>query len=342
MGDRFFSKIQYGPEIVSTHGTAVAATKMLIGGKVSAVTTDRTPRAVVEDIGLRAESTRMVFEQLQVKESLSIPEGYFQALPLLLGCGLKGGITPAPVTGGKTDYLWDFTPALTFGTLNAPDSFTLEKGDNTQAFETEYCMVERIKISGQVAQGAEDAPVSIDADFFGRQWTAGSFTGSIPIPAVTGMNSKLARLYLDTTWAGAGGTELANALRSFEVDILTGVHPTFTGSANKYFNVHQEGMIAVMLTLTLEGSTAANAIRTAFAVDPQVLAVARLSIIGPTIPTATPHSLNITIGGMWDEVIPLGEEDRGNNLTTCVLRGLYDATGAKMFTCNVVTDVALY
>jgi hypothetical protein len=342
MGERFFSKIQYGKEVKTTHGTAVAASKMLIGGKVSAVSADRKPRAIVEDIGLRAESTRMVHEQLLVTETLSIPEGYFQALPLLFGCGVKGDITPAPVTGGKTDYLWPFTPAVTFGTLNAPDSFSLQKGDDVQAFLTDYGMIERIKISGQVGQGAEDAPVSIEADFFSRQWTAGSFTGAIGIPAVTGMNAKLARLYLDTTWAGVGGTELTNALRSFEIDILTGVHPKFTGSANKYFNTHGEGLLAAMLTLTLEGAAAANAIRTAFAVDPQVLQVAQLTITGPIIPTATAHSLKFCLGGMWDEVIPLAEEDRGNNLTTCVLRGLYDPTGAKIFTLDVVTDISVY
>lgn len=40
MGNRFFSKVQYGKE--STRGTAVAATKILLG-QVPAVGNDRKP-----------------------------------------------------------------------------------------------------------------------------------------------------------------------------------------------------------------------------------------------------------------------------------------------------------
>lgn len=340
MGDRFFSMQQYGKE--TTRGTAVAATRKFIGGQVSSISPDRKPRTVAENVGVRAEGMRKIVDQYLVKEALSIPEGYFQALPVIFGCGLKGGVTPSEVTGGQADYLWDFTPSLAFGVANSPDSITLEKGDDTQAFEAEYVMFERIKISGQVAQGAEAAPVSIESEFFGRVWTPTAFTGSIAIPAVAPMNAKLARLYLNTSWAAAGNTELANILRSFEIDILTGVHAAFSGSGAKTFNKHNEGVIGAMLTLTIEGNSDADAIFDAFHTDPQVLQVAKIAITGSQIGTGTNHALNVTIGGMWDEVVPLAEEDRGNNLHTCVLGGLYDATAAKMLEVKVTTDRNTY
>jgi hypothetical protein len=340
MGERYFSKVQYGKETV--RGTAVAATKYLMGVQVAALSVDRKPRAIAENIGIRAEAMRMVVDQYQVKEALNIQDGYFQALPLLFGCGLKGGVVAAETTPAQADYLWNFTPSLAFNVFNAPDSFTLEKGDDLQAYEAEYCMLERIKISGSVAQGAEGAPVAIECDLFGRQWTSTTFTGALSLPSVTQMNAKLARLYLDTSWAGLGSTELTNSLRAFEIDILTGVHPTFSGSGSKYFNKYEEGVISAMLTLTLEGKSAANTLYNAFKTDPQVLQVAQIQINGPQIGTGATHNLSIGIGGVWDEIIPLGGEDRGNNLHTAVLHGLYDPTGAKMLDVKVTTNSNAY
>jgi hypothetical protein len=315
---------------------------MLAGAKISAISADRKPRTVEENIGVRTAGMRKLVDQYLVKESISISDGYFQILPLLFGCGLKGGVTASMTTPLQNDYLWNFTPSLASGVSNAQDSFSLQKGDDTQAFLVDYCMFERIKIAGQVAQGADAAPVTLDAEMFGRQWTPGSFTGAIGIPTVTPMSAKLARVYLDTSWAGMGGTEITNALRSFEIDILTGVHATFSGSGNKYFSKFEEGIIGAQITMTLEGKTAANAIYSAFHTDPQVLQVVKIAINGPQIGSGTNHNLSVAVGGMWDEVVPLGEEDRGNNLHTMVLGGLYDPTGAKMIDVQVTTNANAY
>ena len=67
MGDRFFSKILYGAE--SAPGTAVPATNMLAGSKVSAISVDRKPRVISENIGVRAEGSRMVSDQFLVTEA---------------------------------------------------------------------------------------------------------------------------------------------------------------------------------------------------------------------------------------------------------------------------------
>jgi hypothetical protein len=340
MGERFFSKIYYAKEV--TRGTALPATKQFIGGEVSAITSDRKPRVVEENIGVRASGSRMVHDQLLVSESLNISEGYFQCLPALFGCGLKGGVTATETTGGQGDYLWDFTPSLVSGVANAPDSLTIEKGDDTQAFECEYTMFERIKISGSVAQGADAAAVSIEAQYFARQWTSTTFTGAISIPAVTPMNAKLARFYLDTSWANVGTTEKTNILRKFDIDILTGVHPAFSGSAYKYFNKHKEGLISAQMSLTIEGDSDANAINTLFRTDPQALAVACIKINGPQIGTGTSHNLTLAVGGMFEDVTALAENDRGNNLHTFVVNSLYDATGAKSVYSRVTTNSNAY
>lgn len=337
MGSRLFSKVQYGKETISTHGTAVAATKILLG-QVPAINSDRKPEFPVENVGIRADAVRAVIHQYLYNNTLSTEHGYFQQLPMLFGCGLKGGVTASEVTPAQGDYLWTFTPSLTAS--NTIDSLTIELGDDVQAFETEYAMFERIRIGGQVAQGMEASPVAVEADFFGRQLTPTTFTGALSIPSAEPINAKLARLYVDTAWSGIGGTEKTNILRGFDVEILTGVHPVFTGSANKYFNTHAEGLIAVTANLTLEGNSDADVI-----FDAQQAATfqaIRLKIIGATISAGTPHSLTLDIGGVWESVSPMGSEDRNDNLHSATLRGYYDVTGAKLLQVAVVTNSNAY
>lgn len=335
MGNRFFSKVQYGKETVN--GTAVAATKILLG-KAPAVNSDRKPVFPNENVGIRTDAVRSVIHQYLYSNTLSIEHGYYQVLPWLFGCSLKGGITPTEQTTGQGDYLWTFTPSLI--AANSPDSSTIELGDDVQVWKTEYCMFERIRIGGQVAQGMDASPVKVEADFFGRQLTSATFTGSLSLPAVEPINAKLSRFYLDTAWAGIGATEKTNILRGFDVEILSGVHPKFSGSGNKYFNIHGEGLIAVTANFTLEGNSDANAIFTAH--QAQTFQAVRLKTIGALIGTTIPYSLTIDIGGVWESVSPLGGEDRNVNLHTATLRGYYDPTGAKILQLAVSTNNIAY
>jgi len=331
---RAFVRYQYGKETLATHGTAVAATKMLLADPMP-IKADRKPEFVEDAIGLRAASYRSRIDEYLWQDTLKISNGYYQALPMVFSCGLKGNITPTEVTGGQGDYLWTFTPSLL--ATNTPDSITLEMGDDIQAYEVEYLMFQRIKISGKVAQGAEAAAVAIEAEGFGRQSTATTFTGALTLPAVENMNAKLARFYLDPTWAAVGNTEKTAILRGFDIEILTGLHPKFFGSANKYFDVHGEDVIAAMLTLDLEAGAVAEGFLTAM--QAQSLAVARLKITGAIIGAGTAHSLTVDIGGRWEDVTPQSEYDKGNAVHKAMLHGQYDPTGAKLCQVAVVTNL---
>lgn len=338
MGNRFFSKVQYGKENPASHGTAVAATKLLLG-KVPAIGNDRKPIIPDEDAGIRARGVRAVVHQYLYANTLSTEHGYFQQMPWIFS-SLKGGVTPSEQTPAQTDYLWDQTPSLVSGVSNAPDSSTIELGDDTQAFEAEYAMIERIRISGQVAQGQDASPVNVEVDFFSRQLTPTTFTAALSLPAAEPMNAKFARLYVDTAWSGIGGTEKTNILRAFDIEILTGVHPKFSGSGAKYFNVHGEGLITATANFTLEGNSDADAIFDAQ--QALTFQAVRLKIIGAQIGTGAAHSLAVDIGGVWESVSPLGGEDRGDNLHTATLVDHYDATGAKLLQVLTSTNVSVY
>ena len=132
MGERAFSKIQYGLE--ETHGTPVAADTMVLAAPVT-VDPDRTVNFPEDMLGVRAKSSRSAIYEYLVRNSLVFgaeQPPYFQILPWLFSCGLKGNVTPVEQNTSQSDYLWTFTPNM--GASNTPDSSTLEVGDNTQAF----------------------------------------------------------------------------------------------------------------------------------------------------------------------------------------------------------------
>jgi hypothetical protein len=332
MGNWFSNKYQYGKESAAARGTAVAATRMLLA-EPKEVPRDRVPAYPQDAMGVRAEGFRSHVYEYLAQDTLRIPHGYFQALPALLSCGLKGNITASEQTASQGDYLWAFAPSMTAD--NAPDALTLERGDDTQAFEIEYVMFPRIKISGQVAQGGEESPVAIEFEYFGRQVSPTTFTPALSLPTVEPMNAKLAQFYVDASWAGVGGTE-KSILRAFEIEILTGLAPDFLGSGDRFFTAHQQSVIGFMASFTLERGTDSDVIWDAFRA--RSLAVVRLRVSGSQIGTGVSHKIDLDLGGLWDDVIPIGENDRGNTLDKVVLHNMYDPTGAKVLDVNVITN----
>lgn len=333
MGNKYFSVVQYGGEGTNSKGTAVAATKIW-PGQFPKIGSDTKPSFISEQLGVRTDQRRVnVYEKLYTN-SLSAEHGTFQQLLFPLSCGLKGSVTASEQSTGQSDFLWDFTPSLT--AANNPESATIELFDDVQCWEVEYCMFDKISLSGNVSQDGGDANVSLETSWFGRQLTATTKTSSLSLPSGEFMNAKTSRLYIDTAWAGVGVTEQSNLLRGFQVELLTGVHPDFTGSANKYFNAHKEGMFSIMATITLEAGSNANTLLGLQQAG--TFRVMRLSINGSQIGTGATHSCVIDIGGYFEQVGAIDGDDRGDNLATYVLRGAYDTTGAKMFQWKVTTN----
>jgi len=331
MGSEFFNQMQYGKE--SPKGTPVAATNMWIG-QMPNVKTDRKPTYPKEHFGVRSDAFRSVIHQYLYTNTFAVEHGAFQHLLLPFGIGVKGGVTPVEQTTDQDDYLWDFTPSLL--AANNPDAATLRFGDDAQAWLTAYSMCERIRISGQVAQGADASPVNVEWDFFGRELIETTFTAALTPPTLEPLNAKLARLYLDSLWSDVGETELANLLRTFDIEILTGVHPKFEGSAAKTFNGHGEGIIAVMGTFGIEAGSAANDILSAQQAG--TFKVARLAIEGGQIGTGDKHLFTLDFGGTFEDATPISGEDRGDNLATFVLHDYYDVVSGLKLQANVVTN----
>jgi hypothetical protein len=219
---------------------------------------------------------------------------------------------------------------------NTVDTITLEAGDETDAYEMEYLLFSRIKFSGVVAQGTDEAPVAIEGDYFARQVTKTSFTGAITAPTVDTMNAGLSRLYIDALWANRGTNEVTSILRAWEVEIITGLHPKFFGSANRYFDSHGQGFIEVVLTLTLEGGADADTEYDKYILGTQQ--AISLQILGAQIGAGDVAQLTVNVWGAYENVIPLGAEEQGNNLHTAIFRDKYGITGATNIEITATTN----
>lgn len=332
-GDFDLRVYQWGLE--GTRGTAVPADTIL-NAEHGGIQMDHEKKFIKDNIGVRADANRVMDYSRLYQDTLRFPDGYFQVMPMIGNLGIKGSVAGVEQTTGEGDYLYDFQPTLTG--FNAPDSGTLEMGDDNQFWEVEFMMIERIKISGVIPQGGGAAEVAIEVGYFGRQLTKTTKTAALSLLPTETMNAKLARLYIDPTWAALGSTEKTGLLREFDVEILTGIHPKFHGDQNKYFTTYGEGRFAVLTNLTFEGNADSTTEWDAWVAN--TLRVIRLSIDGAAIGGGVNHNLTLDIGGMYQGAIPLDKDDRGNNLTSLIFRSVYDITGDKLFGMSVITDLA--
>ncbi len=331
MAERLLSRTQIGIE--STRGTAVASTRVL-GCDVKPIPKDRVWEAVKLADGRRSAVNAKRNDQLLVRDTLSFSNMYFQAFPAILQCSLDGTISPTEQTPSQSDYLWTVAPSFT--AANDPDTLTIEMGDDVQAYEIEYCMFDNLKYAAEISQEGGASPVTGEFGYFGRQVTPTTFTASQSLHSgLELINAKLSRLYLDTTWAGIGGTEQTSLLRAFEVEIMAGNHEKFFGSANKYFTSHGEGEIGAMVTLTLEGSSSADSIFDLYQAGTE--RALRLDLVGSQIGTGVNYRTRLDLFGYFEEVVPLGGEARGNNLHVAIFRGKADSSGNFM-AMDVITN----
>lgn len=342
MGQKVLTKVQYGLE--GTHGDAVAADTRLMAW----ATLPESDRDVVipgAGIGQRvpgllsAAFVRRVLAEGIRLETPGESGAYYQIFPLLFSLAIAGNITPVEQNVGEGDYLWTFADPLTGA--ETVDSTTLEIGDGTGAnegYEMAYCMAPDLEVAGNTDSGE----ATVEATLFGDEIARTTLTNVATMPTATGVVGKLARVYVDSTWAGLGGTELELALLDFTLSVRTGVHPKLRGSSSRTIDSHDQGEIEVTLSLGLERGVAAVGTEEAYyratTVTPRFV---RLEIdSGVQIGAGDNHTLTFDIAGAWVGWQGLGRDQDGNNIEVATLKAGYDATGTHAFTFSVLTDVA--
>ncbi len=153
MGEKSLSQLKAGVEGTGTAGTAVAADTILLAGAHPPITPDRVMTFIEDDAGVRAPTVRAPrSDQFLVQDTINFENAYFQILPLLFSLGIKGRVASVIQSTGGSDSKWIFTPSMTAS--NTPNTATLELGDDVDAYEVEYMMIQRLKLSGVISSSA--------------------------------------------------------------------------------------------------------------------------------------------------------------------------------------------
>lgn len=338
-GYRTQTIVQYGLE--GAPHTAVPADTRLIA---VATMPDTDRELIVPSAGTGKRVPEVIGNAYYRRQScegitLATPDGgYFQLLPLLLSACVDGNIAPAEQTGSEGDWLWAFTESLTG--LEDLDTFTLEIGDQftgNSAFEVAYCIVKELTLAGN----AETGEFTIDATIDGDKLTPGTLTVVATLPTFEPIHGKKVRLYIDTTWAGLGGSEKTGTLLDFTVKLIGGGHHKRRGDSLLTPGAHGQDKVELMCTLGLEHNATAIAEAAKYYADTTTPVFVRLEVEGAQIGAGDLHKLTIDMAGVWQSWSPFINRDQdGNNISVGTLKVGYDVTGTRAFAISVITDVA--
>jgi len=326
-------KIQIGEE-TTAKGTPAAATAVLLGE----LTMKETPTIVrpAEERANLAQHTRSHkvanMAELQFKGEVT-----FEQLLYFLHMGILGDVTPV---AGPSNKIWTFTPSLV--AAGTYDSFTIEDGDDVQAWETEYCMASKIVITGGMNE-----PLQVTVDIFGRKMTQTSFTGSLSAPTVESVITQMGRIYIDDEDGVIGTTVKSSTLISFTLTINTGLSPVRHADGSLDFSTYQEGPKSVELQMTLAFNSGVETEHTYY--NGETLRLVRLEFQGDDVTTHVDSTdtvqddplsdsattLNVSDGGNFEvgETIKIEDEylriTAINTNTLTVIRGVYGTTAAS-------------
>ena len=228
-------------------------------------------------------------------------------------------------------YTWTFTPSLL--AASSPNAYTIEYGDNVQAYEVEYGMVSGIEISG-----APDEALKVSAEMFGRQMTACTFTTLATFPTVEPVLFNKGKLYIDDAWASIGDTQKSATLVEFTLRIDTGLVPLKAADGTLYFSIVAEKARGVELDMTLHwNSTVSLTERAAWAA--QTKRALRLQFEGTTLENSYKKTLTLDVWGVYSDWETLTEKD-GASVVAVKFTSVGDVTNNHEFSVAVVNGAS--
>jgi len=319
-------KLQYGIEGSGTPGTLVAADTVLLveqGGEfideIERVPVDE-PRgvlAMVEDVDTRKGSLLTTTAALD----------YESHILLALNCGIKL-VTPA----AGPPKVWTVLPSL--ATPDALNSATFEVAHTdgtTKHVEREfgYATVRRFSI-----EFAFNQVTKITVEYFGRASQSSTFTASQSAVTRTVIPSNLWKVYIDTSWAGLGGTQKSGLIRSGTLEIVTGVEPDFTLDGRADLDLTQliRGMITGSLKLTM-------AVDANFATEVTAWRAKTMRFIRLIATAGASNILELDVAGQYITP-PTFSVDRGLRVGDLTLQLRYDPTSGNVFQAIVTNSIA--
>lgn len=337
-GLRSFRKIQLGVE--STAGTAVAAVEPIYG-VMSQLYSDETWHKPIQDRGVLAMNYETPFAVGKEVELTYEGEAYDRALVYLMSAAVRGNVTATQpdAVNRPNEYLWVFEPGLT--TANTPDitngidTLTLEYGDNIQAYEAEFAFVKQIEISG-----APGEPVQMSVTFGARQVTETTFTGSLTAQSAVYFPFNLSKFYIDTSYAGIGGTQKTGLLRAFTWTFETQFTPLYAADGTFYFSSLNEApkMVSAELTYYRDGTDEQAEFDK---YEAQTTSYQRIELLGETeMDSGEGNPPYIYLDGAFKYTeYPEFDDEDGTAVVTVTAESFYDVTATKQFGVSIGTTM---
>ena len=315
-GERSLHKTQVGLE--TTHGTAVAATAMLNGLSSGIGDLDRAPANPNEDYGVLAmnQPSRGYYG---VRRATMPWRGdvRFEDLMYPLAAGTAGGVTPTLVATGV--YLWTYTADNASDSLS---SFTIEEGDNIQAWKMPYSLVESLKLSFGSLSAPGNTPWQQDVTWIGQDKVAVTFAAVSSLASAETAMGHLTTIAVGSTATAFAALAALQGIVSCEVDLPSGVTTRKWGdSALDTFSFHGRGKIAPQLKWRMYQSAATTSplMTTGFLAAGSPMGESRVQIktTGSIINTTYAKTLTINARIRWQAVKVAEDADAT----------IYDVTG---------------
>ena len=271
--------VQLGPE--TTPGTSVAATKLL-----TAFTWTFGPKPTTKQFTGTGRKYPSASEMLTDSSAGKVAGvGDFNQLPYIVA-SVFGKVTAVAHAPSITAYDWIFNPALSGA--YSPQTYTAENGDTVEAEKYTYLL-----FPGWGYSFTRKQEMQITGDFFAQQMQTGiTRTASPTEVALLPMKGAQANLYLDSTSAGIGTTQLLAPLSvSFAA---SGYYDQFwpINRANASYGGHVDKLPKNELKIKLEADTAGIAVKGSY-LETGAKCYVRVDVQGPVIDAA--NSVNATM-----------------------------------------------
>ena len=220
-------KVQIGTE--GTAGTAVAASTIL-RGEAGDIEDARVQVEVSEDVGYLAGTDRRYDAALLAVYDMPDTEATFEQIDYIYCAGIDEDTAAASDGGaGATGKIRSYILPTT--AEHVLQTFTLEGRNATEPVMSEYNFVTKFSLSG----APQEAIKLTGTTWNGRQITLQAYTTGLTLPAVEEMLFGKTSLYIDAIGGTMGATQKTGTLLGFNIDVVTGWEPLFTGEGQLYF-----------------------------------------------------------------------------------------------------------
>ena len=219
-------KNQIGQE--ATPGTAVDATAVL-RGPAEMIKDDSTHTRPSENVGLRVDTDRMYTPA--VKASLALPEreATFEQVGYPFAGSVQNVVSGAANGGTTAGFIYVRT--LPYAADPSFKTFTIEAGDNQQAYRMEYAFCEQWGISGVF-----DESLKVTQTWRGRQKAKHAFTAGLTPPDVEDILFNTGKIYCDAVGGRSERMQLTNTWLGFDITGKPGLKGQPTGDGQLYYS----------------------------------------------------------------------------------------------------------